>query len=108
MRKYEYDGLLRAVDDLKKADAAFNHSYIKGEITEEQPDLYERPKYQLDEIYRMADMVLINYKTEKMLREWRCRPLAARLTRTCDKHCNQMKEYMRKTLPLPVQQHCCR
>lgn len=71
MRKYEYDGLLRAVDDLKEADAAFNRSYIKGKITEEQVKLYERLVYQLDEIYCMADMVLTNYKTDKMLREWR-------------------------------------
>ena len=27
MRKYEYNALLKAVDDLKEADTAFNHSY---------------------------------------------------------------------------------
>lgn len=70
MKKYEYDALLKAVDNLKEADAAFCHSYVKGEITEEQLDLYDKLKYQLDEMYIMADMVLTSYMTQKMFREW--------------------------------------
>jgi len=73
MRKNEYNALLKAVDDLKEADAAFNHSYVNGGITEEQVDLYEKLKYQLDELYIMADMVLSNYKIKQMLREQRRR-----------------------------------
>ena len=38
----------KAVNDLKKADIAFNHSYVNGGITEEQVDLYEKLKYQLE------------------------------------------------------------
>ena len=30
---------------------------MKGEITEEQLDLYDKLKYQLDEMYIMGDMV---------------------------------------------------
>ena len=71
MRKNEYNALLKAVDDLKEADTAFNHSYVNGAITEEQVDLYEKLKYQLDELYIMADMVLSNYKIKQMLREQR-------------------------------------
>ena len=48
MRKYEYNALLKAVDDLKEADTAFNHSYVNGGITEEQVDLYEKLKYRLE------------------------------------------------------------
>jgi len=34
-------------------------------------DLYDQLKYQLDEMYIMADMVLTSYMSQKMLREWR-------------------------------------
>lgn len=71
MRKYEYDALLKAVDDQKEAGVAFCRSYVKGEITEEQLDLYDKLKYQLDEMCIMADMVLTSYVSQKMLREWR-------------------------------------
>ncbi len=71
MRKYEYEALLKAVNDLKDADAAFNRSYVKGEITGEQLDLYDRLKYQLDEVYIMADMVLSSYVYAQMRREQR-------------------------------------
>lgn len=37
---------------MKEADAAFYRGYVKGEITEEQLELYERHKFQLDEISR--------------------------------------------------------
>lgn len=73
MKKYEYDALLKAVDNLKEADVAFNHSYVNGKITEEQLRLYEKLKYQLDEVYIMADMVLSNYMYQKMLRKMRCK-----------------------------------
>lgn len=73
MKKYEYNALLKAVDDLKEADAAFSHSYVNGRISEEQVDLYEKLKYQLDELYIMADMVLSGYKNKRMLREQRRR-----------------------------------
>ncbi len=69
MRKYEFDALLKAVNDLKDADLAFNRSYVKGEITEEQLDLYDNLKYQLDEVYIMADMVLSSYVYTQMRRE---------------------------------------
>lgn len=69
MRKYEYEALLKAVNDLK--DAAFNRSYVKGEITGEQLDLYDSLKYQLDEVYIMADMVLSSYVYAQMRREQR-------------------------------------
>ena len=59
------------MDDLKDADAAFNRSYIKGEITGEQLDLYDRLKYQLDEVYIMADMVLSSYVYAQMRRKQR-------------------------------------
>lgn len=62
MKRYEYDALLKAVNDLKEADVDFNSSYAGGEITEEQLDLYDRLKYRLDEVYIMADMVLSNYR----------------------------------------------
>ncbi len=71
MRKYEFDALLKAVNDLKDADLAFNRSYVKGEITEEQLDLYDKLKYQLDEVYIMADMVLSSYVYTQMRREQR-------------------------------------
>lgn len=71
MRKYEYDALLKAANDLKNADVAFNGSYVNGEITEEQLVLYDRLKYQLDEVYIMADMVLSNYRDAQMHREQR-------------------------------------
>ena len=66
MRKYEYDALLKAVNDLKDADVAFNGSYTDGVITEEQLELYDRLKHQLDELYIMADMVLSNHKYAQM------------------------------------------
>lgn len=71
MRKYEFDALLKAVNDLKDADLSFNRSYVKGEITEEQLDLYDKLKYQLDEVYIMADMVLSSYVYTQMRREQR-------------------------------------
>lgn len=58
MTNNEYNYLLTSIDALKEADLAFNKSYCKGEITEEQLDMYDRLKYQLDEVYIAANMVL--------------------------------------------------
>ena len=69
MRKHEYDALLKAVNDLKEADVAFNGGYADDEITEEQLALYGRLKYQLDEVYIIADMVLSNYRDAQTHRE---------------------------------------
>jgi len=60
MTNNEYNYLLRSIDALKEADMAFNRSYCKYEITEEQLDMYDRLKYQLDEIYIAANMILEN------------------------------------------------
>jgi len=58
MTNNEYNYFLRSIDELKDADAAFNRSYRKYEITEEQLELYDKLIYQLDEVYIMANMLL--------------------------------------------------
>lgn len=62
----------------------------------EKLDLYNKLKYQLDEVYSMDDMVLSNYISDKMYRG-----------QTYDRYHSQMTEYVRKSLPLPVLQHFC-
>jgi hypothetical protein len=46
MRKYEYDALLKAVDDQKEAGVAFCRSYVKGEKTYDKL-CYPREKYMI-------------------------------------------------------------
>ena len=50
MRRHEHDAPPKAVDNLKEADVAFNHSYVKVHIMEEQLELHDRLKYPMAEV----------------------------------------------------------
>ena len=71
MTKNEYNYLLESIDKLKSADIAFNSSYRKYEITEEQIRLYNILLYQLDEVYIMANMLIENemYRQDRVRRK---------------------------------------
>ena len=61
MKSYEYNALVNALEALKEADLAFQHSYRNDlKITEEQVELYRRLTFQLDEMYIAAHMLIEN------------------------------------------------
>ena len=50
MKRHEPDAPPKAVDNLKEANVAFNHSYVKGHIMEEQLELHDRLKYPMAKV----------------------------------------------------------